>query len=140
MRGGTKMSTFTKDDLKIGYLVVLRGGKEVVVFKDYASVYLQDNYSESFVQDCCVDLNKNNSWFRLEGYTNYLNYLDYSEYDIMEVYLQSHPYSFVSEYEKDKRVLIWKREEKSEKDLKIEELSATIKKAQEQINKLKGMK
>lgn len=120
-----KMNTFTKDDLKTGHLVVLRGGREVVIFKDCASVYTQNGNKYGTLW---VDLNSKHTWGTLE------------DEDIMEVYLQSHPYSFVREYEKDERVLLWKREEKSEKDLQIEKLQATITQAQAQINKLKEMK
>jgi len=132
MKEENKMSTFTKGDLKTGHLVVLRDGRECVVFKDIASVHSYD--------DAIVNLN-NNSWDALKEYTDNLLSIDnFSELDIMEVYLQSHPFSFVREYEKDKRQLLWKREEKSEKDLQIEELQVTITQAQEQINKLKEMK
>lgn len=127
-----KMSTFTKDDLKTGHLVVLRDGEEYVVFKGVASAYS--------CNDTIVNLN-NHCWDFLEGYNdNLLNNHNFSELDIMEVYLQSHPIGFVREYEKDKRQLLWKREEKSEKDLQIEKLQVTITQAQEQIDKLKEMK
>ena len=128
-----KMSTFTKDDLKTGHLVVSREGGEYVVFKDSANAH---NTHKSVM----VNLNEDYNWATLEDYDDTLKYLEDTEYDIMEVYLQSHPYSFVHEYEADKRQLLWKREEKSEKDLQIEELQATITQAQEQISKLKEIK
>ena len=131
------MNTFTKDDLKTGHLAVLRGGREVVIFKDCVSVYTQgfDNG-----EGCWINLNGHSSWNKLEDYNKDLTNIKYEDSDIMEVYLQSHPYAFVNEYGKDERVLLWKREEKSEKDLQIDSLQATITQAQEQISKLKEMK
>ena len=132
-KGENKMSTFTKDDLKTGHLVVLRNGDEYVVFKDSVSKYT----TQSSVM---INLDSMFDWTALENYDYTLKASKSSVLDIMEVYLQSHPYSFVREYDKDNRQLLWEREEKSEKDLQIEELQVTITQAQEQINKLKEMK
>jgi hypothetical protein len=137
-----KAKEFTKDDLKTGHLVVLRNRQEYVVFRGSESVYQTSNYHSEAV---LVSLNQEVYWLDLEKYLSCLKfnkytrgYEDVTEHDIMEVYLQAHPYNFVREYDKDKNILLWKRQEKSEKDLQIEELEATINQAKEQISKLKG--
>jgi len=131
---GMTNKQFTKDDLKTGHLVVLRNGEEYVVFKDVDCSHDRNN-----TKDVLVALKEYN-WLYIRRYTEELKHNCNSVGDIMRVYIQTSPHSFIREYEPDKRKLLWKREEKSEKDLQIEELQGTITQAQEQINKLKEMK
>lgn len=126
--------TFLKSDLKTGMKVVNRGGDEFIVFLDCVHGYNNNRHKDILVSK---NLTK---WSSLSNYSEFL--ICNCGLDIMSVYVPTHPYSITGIY--DEWDLLWEREEKTEKQLKIEELEEkieelkdTINKAQEQIEELK---
>lgn len=121
--------TFTKNDLKTGMLVVLRNGMECVVVRGGEFNCEYNNTNDIIVNG------KYHYWMILNDYHENLlckseleeGFDDNKEHDIMEVYLLPHPYCMQDvEYEKDRRELLWKREERKVKQLTLEEISELL--------------
>jgi len=111
---------FTKADLKVGMLAVLRDGEKVLI---------QENESDGIV------------YAYSDGYNCFGNDLKnkYSntQWDILEIWSLregGNPLSFT----KDDRRLLWKREEKTWREIKIEEIETTIENLKKQVKELKG--
>ena len=112
------MKEFTKADLKTGMIIVNRKGVEYVVIKG-----MEHGFDST--KDAFMNISKH-TWDGLDFYTNdLLNNNDMPEMDIMEVYLAPHPYCIQDiDYERDKRKLLWKREEV--KELTVDEISELL--------------
>lgn len=117
---------FTKSDLKPCMLVKLRNGNMGSV------VQTQQGLS---ICNCSCD----SSWNPLKDYNDNLVHIGTCghDWDIMEVYGYALGGSKGSMFTYKFRDCLWKREEKSEKDLKIEELQAKAKEIQDELEKLK---
>lgn len=99
----------TKSELKTGMIVVLRSGKECIVFRDAAT-----NYN---TQNCLVATDGSDYWHQLSSYGEDLMFKKdmecESKFDIMEVMTACHPYAYIRpDYQKSSRVTIWSRKEK----------------------------
>lgn len=114
---------FTKEDLRIGMLATFRKGvsgfysTEKIAWPDRNPPYSEQKHLFIDGSGCITTINSLNSD---------LTYKNNSNYDIMKVYALGE--------------LIWEREEKTEQQLQIEKLEATIKQAQEELKQLKEMK
>ncbi len=95
---------------------MLKDGMKVVVKN-------RNTYFYDSVKNRGIDLH---GWLNMDSYNEFLNCSINEAFDIMEVYSLG--------------TLIWKREEKTEQEKKIEELEASAKLIQEQIKQLKEMK
>lgn len=97
----------TKADLKTGYLVTTRNGKQYVVYLGAETSY--------FSGDCIVDGNKEANWLKLDNYNEDLTFKSGKHHDIMKVEKQYHPYDLltINYCEKDRK-LLWEREEVKE--------------------------
>jgi hypothetical protein len=126
LEANTMKKEFTKADLKTGMKVVLRSGDEGIVMKGFIS--------NDFGGDVIIYMD--GGWDRLSEYSDDLSD-KYPALDIMSVFLAERPRQLLTS--KGKFKLLWNREEKTEQQKKIEELEVTIKKAQEQIQELKGI-
>ena len=99
----------TKSELKTGMIVVLRNGKECIVFRDAATRYNDQN--------CLVATDGADYWHQLSNYNEDLTFKSNIEcehkFDIMEVITVFHPYAYIRpDYQKSSRVTIWQRKEK----------------------------
>lgn len=100
---------FTKDDLKVGYLVKVRNGR-------FAHVV------DSTEEGHC--LNYEGGWSELSSYSDSLHSAYNDARDIMEVYgLTEYGYN-AHKFEVGKRKLLWKREEV--KEMTIEEIQKVL--------------
>lgn len=109
----------TKADLKTGMIVILRNEQEYMVMLNSTH-----NYSIGH-NDVLVGLGHN--WLTLRDYNKNMLLESDNEYDIMEVYKVTHPYAFTDfNYEKDKRILLWKREEVEIKKMTIEDIEKLV--------------
>lgn len=94
-----KNKKFTKDDLKVGYIV--RDGHDLYMVMD-------TNLGERIIVD------KNGGWMRLCSYDNDLKcvgFEDARKYDISEVYGYSDSRTKACYISTDHRELLWKRED-----------------------------
>ena len=96
----------TKSELKTGMIVILRDGKEYMVFKG-----VEHNLEKN--SDVLVATDGSNSWFKLSSYNENMTQQTYPEYDIVKVMRTHHPYSLITpDYEKEKRQVIWPRKKR----------------------------
>lgn len=127
-------TNFTKSDLKTGMRVTFRNGRRMIALIDGSCGVLASG-SDGY------------SYMNLDSYSHQLMYspewclpiVTTHNLDIMEVH--SHPLTHSSVLDLSQtynETLIWKREEKSEKEIQIEKLQATIALATKQIEELKG--
>jgi len=100
---------FTKDDLEDGYRVVLRNGEPKFVLKRANSLNDVGGY-------------KHNT---LANYDETLIFQGIPHFDIMQVYDREDN-------------LVWEREEKTEKQIKIEELQRKAQEIADELKKLEG--
>lgn len=109
----------TKADLNTGMIVVLRNGEEYMVMLDSTH-----NYSIG-CNDVLVGLE--HKWFKVHDYNENMLLESDHEYDIMEVYMVTHPYAFTDfNYDKDKRILLWKREEVEIKKMTVADIEKLV--------------
>jgi hypothetical protein len=124
------MTEFTKDMLKTGMEVTLRNGIKYVCFRDTAI--------DGFEADVFVSRNQLD-WARFSEYTEdgYSSGAGFRHLDIMEVRTGCHPY-FITQasYEKYKATILWKREEKAEKQLEYEKLMSKVEELQQKASEL----
>lgn len=99
----------TKSDLKTGMIAKTRDGSEHTVFID--TIPIMCNYCDKIETSFIVNRSKN-IWDSLNNYNNDLTHIEFEDLDIVEIYIPLHPYSFQDvEFQREKRRLIWKREE-----------------------------
>lgn len=111
---------FTKNDLKTGHLVVTRGGKEYIVFKDADFV---DKRCKSDNPLVLVYKGKGiGHWLSGNSYSQSMLNINTKEDDIVAVYKQYNPYSFIHETEGGRSKLIWQRKDPVTDKEKIAEL------------------
>ena len=92
-----------KSDLKTGYIVTTRSGREYVVYLDVDTSYTDD-------KDVLVCANTYN-WYTLRNFNEDLTHKFDSISDIMKVEKPYHPYCFQNMgYENCKRELLWERD------------------------------
>lgn len=122
-----EMNEFTKDDLKTGMTVKLRNGiKLLVLVGDFKTeIYGKQN----------IMFMLRNSFFIGSDYDEELKFNKCNDYDIIEVYnpILKGFYSMLS----DTYNLIWKRKEKTENEIKIENALEDVRIAQERLDKAK---
>ena len=95
----------TLDDLKTGMIVTIREGIQYMVYKDIKTQF--------DCGDVIVNLDGSNSWKKLSGYNKNLTHVAYPEDDIIKVEETTHPYAFIrTDYQADKRKVLWERKKK----------------------------
>lgn len=100
---------FTKDDLKVGYLVKLRNGE---------LAHVVDTQKEGL----CLD--NESGWNQTKNHSNGLTHREFDKLDIMEVYgLTQYGYK-AHKFEVGDRKLLWKREEV--KEMTIEDVQKEL--------------
>lgn len=116
---------FKVEDLRTGMKVVTKDGEYIVMLR------LKHNYNRGKHEDIAVNPNSG-TWLWTYDFEELVA-------DAVEIFIPEHPYDIF--YNHNGWQSIWKKEpEKTEAQLKIEELQATIEKAQQQIEQLKEMK
>lgn len=105
-----------KSDLKTGYIITQRNGKEGIVILNAKSNYANCKDEENIV------LRNKDSWDSLRVWDEDLTHFNYAGNDIVKIERIPHPYAFLDiNYEREKRTLLWKRkdEKKSLTDKEI---------------------
>lgn len=116
------MNKFTKSMLTTGMRIVHRNGDVGIILKDIGCIAEEDGFCN--LDDFAESLHYYDGYYREK------------EWDIVEVYEGFTLNTCVLNFQRLGK-LLWK--EKSEKDLKIEELEKTIEEAQKQLQELKEM-
>lgn len=122
-----------KQDLKTGMRIKTRNGDLYLVLRDCETRWYehQDILFASFGDNnykFLIGTTFNNDLIVINGC---------SEYDIMEVFTTKYGYCDSNVLDKTSLVSIWKREEKTEKEIEMEKLQEKINEIQEQYNRLK---
>lgn len=129
---------FTKDNLRTGHLVQLRNGKDYVVYLDADHSY--ETRTKNY-ENVLVSLD-GQDWINLDDYEeDTFDILTTSEdgYDIVKIFRLYHPKGFNSNFRHDAKELLWERKEKSENQLKIEEIKESIKQLENQVKELEQL-
>lgn len=117
---------FKVEDFRTGMKVLVKNGMEYIILLNCEHGYTAFNTKKVNI---AVNPNKGTYlWTSLEHIAE----------AVVEVFVPNHPYDIF--YVHDGWKSIWKREEKTEQEKKIEQLEATIAKASEEIKQLKAMK
>jgi len=99
---------FTKDDLKVGYVIKQRCG-------ELAIIAMIDPQGKSYVRKC-------GGWLEIEKYDECLTFKSDSDLDIMKVYGYAYMPKRAIEISTDNRKLLWERKE-SPIEITIEEIA-----------------
>lgn len=95
----------TLDDLKTGMIITLRAGRQYMVYKcasDMCSIY-----------NVAVAIDGTDNWVKLDLYNQDLTAKVSSEFDVIKVEAVTHPYAFIrTDYQADKRKVLWERKKK----------------------------
>ena len=119
-------TTFNVNDLKTGMKLLYGNGDERIVVRG-----VKHNYSAD--EDVCINPKQGSyQWDKLKN----VQFGKLSS-QVIKVLTCKHPYDIF--YNHQGWEVIWEYKEKSEQELQIEKLEATIKQAQEQIEQLKKM-
>jgi hypothetical protein len=121
-----KMPHFTKDMLKTGMRLVTREGEVRVFFKNMWILHQQ--------KEDGVITNKNGQYTSISYYEDSLKHSHNDRYDIVEIYsgAESDKLELMMDFD-FKGSLLWKREEKSKAEIKLEEAMAALEKAKEDV-------